>query len=75
MRPSESDPPPNARHFSRVLIESGYILNTVRIALMAQSYSMYDFWHNGTRVPIVSFTMLAVTLGICLCGLKFAEGR
>src|SRR6202041_3562642 len=24
MRPSESDPPPNARHFSRVLIESGY---------------------------------------------------
>src|SRR6202041_1604471 len=24
MRPSESYPPPNARHFSRVLIESGY---------------------------------------------------
>jgi hypothetical protein len=51
------------------------ILNTVRIGLMAQSYPMYDFWHNGTGVPIVSFTMLAVTLGICLCGLKFAEGR
>src|ERR1700691_5461130 len=27
MRPSESDPPPNARHFSRVLIESGYTID------------------------------------------------
>jgi len=30
MRPSESDPPPNARHFSRVLIESGYIVDQER---------------------------------------------
>src|SRR5271166_681905 len=32
-------------------------LNTVRIALMAQSNSMFEFWHDGGGVPIVSFTI------------------
>lgn len=47
-------------------------LNIVRIALMAQSAAMFQFWHNGAGVPIVSFTMLAVILAICLSGLRFA---
>ncbi len=45
-------------------------LNTARIALMAQSVAMYQFWHNGAGVPIVKFTMLAVILAICLGGLR-----
>jgi exosortase/archaeosortase family protein len=45
-------------------------LNTARIALMAQSYAMYDYWHNGAGVPIVSFAMLAAILVICLGGLR-----
>ena len=51
------------------------VLNTARIALMAQSRAMYEFWHDGAGVPIVSFTMLAVILGICLVGLRLADGR
>ena len=50
-------------------------LNTIRIALMAQSYPMYDFWHNGGGVPIVTFTMLATMLLICLGGLRLADER
>lgn len=45
-------------------------LNTIRIALMAQSYPMYEFWHNGAGVPIVSTAMLGVMLIICLGGLQ-----
>jgi exosortase/archaeosortase family protein len=45
-------------------------LNTVRLALMAQSESMYEFWHNGAGVPIVSTAMLGVMLIICLGGLQ-----
>jgi hypothetical protein len=44
-------------------------LNTARLALMAQSYPMYEFWHNGAGVPIVSTAMLGVMLIICLGGL------
>jgi hypothetical protein len=50
-------------------------LNTVRIALMAQSDTMFDFWHGGGGVPIVSFTILATMLLICLSGLRLAETR
>jgi hypothetical protein len=50
-------------------------LNTIRIALMAQSYPMYDFWHNGGGVPIVTFMMLATMLLICLGGLRLADER
>jgi hypothetical protein len=50
-------------------------LNTVRLALMAQSESMYEFWHGGGGVPIVSFTILATILLICLGGLRLAETR
>ena len=50
-------------------------LNTLRIALMAQSYPMYDFWHNGGGVPIVTFTMLAAVLLICLGGLQLVDER
>ena len=50
-------------------------LNTVRLALMAQSPSMFDFWHNGGGVPIVSFTMLATMLLVCLGGLRIADPR
>jgi hypothetical protein len=48
-------------------------LNTLRLALMAQSPAMFDFWHNGDGVPIVSFTMLATMLLICLGGLRIAD--
>jgi hypothetical protein len=50
-------------------------LNTVRVALMAQSSAMQDYWHNGTGVPIVKITMLAATLVICLGGLRYSEAR
>jgi hypothetical protein len=50
-------------------------LNTIRITLMAQSYPMYDFWHNGGGVPIVTFMMLATMLLICLGGLRLADER
>jgi hypothetical protein len=39
-------------------------LNTTRIAFMAQSQSMYNYWHNGPGKTVVSLTMLAVMLGI-----------
>jgi hypothetical protein len=45
-------------------------LNTTRLALMAQSYPMYEFWHNGAGVPIVSTAMLGAMLIICLGGLR-----
>jgi hypothetical protein len=45
-------------------------LNTARLALMAQSYPMYEFWHNGAGVPIVSTAMLGAMLIICLGGLQ-----
>jgi hypothetical protein len=51
------------------------MLNTTRIALMAQSDAMYEFWHNGSGATIVSFSMLAVILGICLGGLRLAENH
>jgi hypothetical protein len=50
-------------------------LNTVRLALMAQSDTMYEFWHNGGGVPIVSFTMLATMLFVCLGGLRISDQR
>jgi hypothetical protein len=46
------------------------VLNTARLALMAQSYPMYEFWHNGAGVPIVSAAMLGAMLIICLGGLR-----
>ena len=51
------------------------VLNTARIALMAQSTAMYEFWHDGAGVPIVSFMMLSVILLICLGGLRLADRR
>jgi hypothetical protein len=42
------------------------VLNTTRIAFMAQSRSMYEYWHTGPGATIVSLTMLAVMLGIFL---------
>jgi len=48
-------------------------LNTIRLAFMAQSPSMYQFWHNGGGIPIVSFTMLGAMLLICLGGLRIAD--
>jgi hypothetical protein len=45
-------------------------LNTTRLALMAQSYPMYEFWHNGAGAPMVSTAMLGAVLIICLGGLR-----
>lgn len=39
-------------------------LNVVRIAMMAQSYPMYDYWHNGPGVPIVQMAMLGTLLAV-----------
>jgi hypothetical protein len=43
-------------------------VNTARIALMAQSYAMFAFWHEGPGVSIVSFTMLAAILAVFVGG-------
>jgi exosortase/archaeosortase family protein len=40
------------------------ILNTIRIALMAQSEPMLLYWHDGQGVVVVSVVMLASLLGI-----------
>jgi exosortase/archaeosortase family protein len=48
-------------------------LNTVRIALMAQSKEMFDYWHDGAGVPILKITMLAVILVICVGGIRLVE--
>jgi hypothetical protein len=39
-------------------------LNVVRIALMAQSYSMYVYWHHGPGVMIVSIVMFVALLAV-----------
>ena len=48
-------------------------LNTVRIALMAQSKEMFVYWHDGAGIPVVKITMLAVILVICVGGLRLVE--
>jgi hypothetical protein len=48
-------------------------LNCARIAAMAQSYPLYDYWHNGPGVPILSAAMLAVILAVFLVGRALAE--
>jgi hypothetical protein len=48
-------------------------LNTARLALMAQSSPMYEFWHNGAGVPMVTIAMLGAMLVICLSGLRLTE--
>jgi hypothetical protein len=42
------------------------VLNTGRIALMAQSYEMYEYWHVGRGMTIVSLAMLSALLGTYL---------
>jgi hypothetical protein len=48
-------------------------LNTLRMALMAQSLAMYQYWHNDAGAPLLTFMMLAVILAICLGGLRYSE--
>jgi exosortase/archaeosortase family protein len=48
------------------MIGTTIILNTIRIALMAQSPTMLEYWHDGAGVAIVSVTMLAAMLAISL---------
>ena len=48
-------------------------LNTARLALIAQSFPMYEFWHNGAGVPMVMTAMLSAMLVICLSGLRLTE--
>jgi hypothetical protein len=45
-------------------------LNTARLAVMAQSHPMYEFWHNGAGLPIIATAMLGAMLIICLGGLR-----
>jgi exosortase/archaeosortase family protein len=49
-----------------IMIAATAILNTIRIALMAQSEPMLLYWHDGQGVVIVSVVMLATLLGISL---------
>jgi exosortase/archaeosortase family protein len=46
------------------MIGATIILNTVRIALMAQSEEMWEYWHNGHGVAIASTVILASILTI-----------
>jgi exosortase/archaeosortase family protein len=48
------------------MIGTTIILNTIRIALMAQSPTMLQYWHEGEGAAIVSVTMLAAMLAISL---------
>ena len=49
---------------SGLLAVATIALNTTRIAFMAQSQSLYAYWHDGSGKTIVSLTMLAVMLGV-----------
>ena len=49
------------------------LANTIRIALMAQSYPMYEYWHNGDGVGIFSLSLLASMLGLFL-GARYIDG-
>ncbi len=49
------------------------ILNTIRLALIAQSPEMYHYWHEGAGVAVMSFIMLAVALAVCLGGMRLAR--
>jgi len=46
------------------MVGATIILNTVRIALMAQSEEMWEYWHNGYGVSITSTVILASILVI-----------
>jgi exosortase/archaeosortase family protein len=48
------------------MIGTTIMLNTIRIALMAQSPTMLQYWHEGAGVAIVSSTMLVAMLAISL---------
>ena len=51
-----------------LMIGATVLVNAVRIALMAQSQSMYEYWHNGPGILIFSMTLLTSVLGIFLAG-------
>jgi exosortase/archaeosortase family protein len=46
------------------MVAATVTLNTIRIALMAQSEPMLRYWHDGQGVVVVSVVMLASLLGI-----------
>jgi hypothetical protein len=46
------------------MVSATVVLNTVRIALMAQSYEMYVYWHHGAGETIASFAILGSLLAI-----------
>jgi exosortase/archaeosortase family protein len=48
------------------MIGATVMMNSIRIALMAQSPTMLQYWHDGSGVTIVSVTMLAALLAISL---------
>ena len=51
------------------------LLNTIRLALMAHSYSEFVFWHNGSGATIVQFAMLVAMLGPFYIGLRRAQSH
>ena len=48
------------------MIGATILVNTIRIALMAQSPAMLQYWHDGPGVAIVSVAMLVFLLAISL---------
>ena len=48
------------------MIGATILVNTIRIALMAQSPAMLQYWHDGPGVAIVSIVMLIILLAIPL---------
>ncbi len=49
-----------------VMIGVAIMLNTARLVLMAQSYPLYDYWHNRAGATIFSIALLAAVLGVFL---------
>lgn len=50
-----------------------FALNSIRLAIMAQSYQQFEYWHNNDGARIFGILFTIVTLLICVAGAKFAE--
>ena len=47
-----------------------FLLNTLRLGLMAYSYNGFLFWHESYGASMISWTMLATVIGLFFYGLR-----